>query len=47
MVIYTQFNKYSILFEEGRTAIMRHVHVIVIVRISVLLLRRGLPFAYA
>lgn len=35
------------IFEERRTEPMRTIHEIVIVRISVLLLRRGLPFVYA
>ncbi len=35
------------IFEEGRTASMRTIHAIVIVRISILLLRRGLPFVRA
>ena len=35
------------ILEERRTATVRTIHAIVIVRISVLLLRRGLPFVRA
>ena len=47
MVVYHQFKNIVYSFEERRAAPMKAIHAIIIVRISVLLLRRGLPFVRA